>query len=61
MTKFKNRTKRIDFDERNKDALRQMYDGLLALEGFIKDNISDTSTTIDEVLYGNWEAEQEGK
>ena len=32
--------------------LDEMYRGLEQLEGFIKDPITDASTTIDEVLYG---------
>jgi hypothetical protein len=32
--------------------LRRMYAGLFSLQGMCKDPITDASTTIDEVLYG---------
>jgi hypothetical protein len=42
--------------EQDKAQLKRQYDGLLALQGMVKDNIPDASATIDEVLYGQgWE------
>jgi hypothetical protein len=55
MNNSKNRTKTIACEQHNIDDLHRMYTGLFALEGMVKDNIPNASTTIDEVLYGNSE------
>ena len=38
--------------EEERQQLRTMYDGLKRLKGVVKDPVTDASTTIDEVLYG---------
>ena len=41
-------------EREEKNFVRGMYDGLLDMAGMVKKNIPDASTTIDEVLYGEW-------
>ena len=38
--------------EQEQTRLKHMYSGLFTLEGIAKEPITDASTTIDEVLYG---------
>ncbi len=45
-------------DDQEQARLKRMYNGLFALEGFSKEPITDASTNIDEVLYG--EGNQKG-
>ena len=38
--------------EQEQARIKRMYSGLFTLEGIAKEPITDASTTIDEVLYG---------